>query len=221
MHFLLWPTRIRQRDLGVNQSLDFSQLHLNSNSDGFFAEALNLLTKRSGRPNNLADIQALGILTLYEADSDREAEMQKLADEFATAMTDLCLYEASSEPKGDSYERVRVDTYCGSLSLLRILRLSQAAKHQNSHARQRPPDYLEISIVRHFMDDSDSHQAGFQRTALKIFQLTEWIYVLRMQPASPNLSDTVATYIKCLEWYNDIFHDSTSHNHSHLIQFAQ
>lgn len=57
--------------------------------------------------------------------------------------------------------------------------------------------------------------------AVKIFQLVEWIYILRMQPSTPNFSETVATYIKCLEWYNGIFHDGTSHSDSHFIRFAQ
>lgn len=116
---LALATRIKQEDVGVNQSLEFSQQRLNTRSDGFFAAALNLLPKNGGRPNNLADVQALGILALYEASSDREAEMQKLADEFATAMTDLCLHEVSSQLKADSYGRVRANTYCGSISLLR------------------------------------------------------------------------------------------------------
>lgn len=57
--------------------------------------------------------------------------------------------------------------------------------------------------------------------AAKIFQLTEWIYILRMRPVQPNFSETVATYIKCLEWYNGIFLENTSHGDSHFTRFAQ
>jgi hypothetical protein len=161
---LALATRIKQQDPGVNQPLHFSQQGLMGGSDGFFAEALTLLPKNGSRPNNLADIQALGILALYEASSDHEVGMQKLADEFATAMNDLCLREVSLQLKANSYESVRANTYCGSISLLRILRLSQASKHQNSNILQRPADYLGIlqenNTIRQLVDDLDSHVQG-------------------------------------------------------------
>ena len=119
---LALATRSREQAPVINQSLDSSQQRLNTSSDGFFAEATDILPKREGRPNNLADIQALGLLALYEASSNREDQAQELADGFAAAITDLCLHEASLMPEDSSYELARATTYCGALTLLRYAR---------------------------------------------------------------------------------------------------
>lgn len=122
--------RIKQQDPRMNQQVDFSHQRLNTSSDGFFADAMKLLPSNGGRPKNLADIQALGMLALYEASSDREAETQKLANEFAAAITELCLHEVPTQLKGTGYERVRAYTYCGAISLLRYAAIRQTLKTQ-------------------------------------------------------------------------------------------
>jgi hypothetical protein len=116
---LALATRIKDEGPIMNQSLDFPQQRLNKNSDRFSTEAISLLSENGRRPNNLADIQALGVLALYKASCDREDETQRLASEFAAAIADLCLREDSAQLKDSSYERVRVDAYCGAISLLR------------------------------------------------------------------------------------------------------
>jgi hypothetical protein len=116
---LALATRSRESGQTANQSLDSQPHPVNTNSDGFFAEATALLPKRGGRPTSLADIQALGLLALYEASAGREDRAQGLADEFVASIIDLCLHERSLVSTGRSYQLARTSTYCGALSLLR------------------------------------------------------------------------------------------------------
>jgi hypothetical protein len=69
--------------------------------------------------------------------------------------------------------------------------------------------------------EADSVPMEHRQMAAKIFQLIEWIYKLRMQPVEPGFSETVATYIKCLEWYNYLFTDGINYNDDPSARFAQ
>jgi len=145
---LALATRSRESGQTANQSLDSQPHPVNTNSDGFFAEATALLPKRGGRPTSLADIQALGLLALYEASAGREDRAQGLADEFVASIIDLCLHERSLVSTGRSYQLARTSTYCGALSLLRVLRLSQPQNYQHKETmEQLPPSFIKLVDV--------------------------------------------------------------------------
>ncbi|OAQ93891.1 nitrate assimilation regulatory protein nirA [Purpureocillium lilacinum] len=97
-----------------------------SDSQALFDEAEALVSSR-GQPGSLPDIQALGMLALYQVSCGREAEARELAEAFASAITELCLREPLPTDKPDSqYALVRATTYCGAISLVRILKLLTA-----------------------------------------------------------------------------------------------
>lgn len=83
----------------------------------FFREA-EANIQRCGPSNSLPNIQALGILSLYQIRCGRESEAQRLAKGFVTGMTELCRHEPLVG-KDKQYARVRAATHCGAVSLTR------------------------------------------------------------------------------------------------------
>ncbi len=57
------------------------------------------MARDQGRPSRLPDIQALGMLALFQVSGACEAEAMGLAEEFAAAVTDLCLQEPHDADK--------------------------------------------------------------------------------------------------------------------------
>ena len=80
---------------------------------------------RSGLENasTLPDIQALGVLAMYQLQCGHESEARKLAEDFGDAMTSLCLRELHTPTKGEQYRLVRASSYCAAISLIRFVRL--------------------------------------------------------------------------------------------------
>lgn len=81
----------------------------------FFREARQLLTGNCLK--SLPDVQAVGILSLYELACGRESEARALAELFCDAITGLCLRRVRDE--GAQYRLVRATTYCAAISLIR------------------------------------------------------------------------------------------------------
>lgn len=73
--------------------------------------------------DTLPNIQAIGVLALYEASFGQEARAAKLADEYASAIADLCFSEPTPQP-GSDYNQARADTYRGAISLRRYALLT-------------------------------------------------------------------------------------------------
>lgn len=90
-----------------------------TDSQAFWNEAEALIRGSGQHSNRLPDIQALGIMALYQVSSGRQAEARELADEFAAAATDLCLRAPAAEEQQEQCARVRATTYCGAISLVR------------------------------------------------------------------------------------------------------
>jgi hypothetical protein len=88
----------------------------------FFDQAKSEVQNGGSPSDRLPDIQALGILSLYEIRCGQEAEAQIFAKEFLTSITELCQREPSTDEEGDEqYTRVRTTTYCGAVSLSRYV----------------------------------------------------------------------------------------------------
>ena len=80
---------------------------------------------RSGLENasTLPDIQALGVLAMYQLQCGHESEARNLAENFGDAMTNLCLRELHATTKGERYRLVRASSYCAAISLIRFVRI--------------------------------------------------------------------------------------------------
>lgn len=89
-------------------------------SKPFFDEA-DAIIRSTGPSASLPDIQAIGILALYQITCGREAEAQALADSFAARIADLCLQEPLVGSEADEYAKVRATSYCGAVSLIRYV----------------------------------------------------------------------------------------------------
>lgn len=73
--------------------------------------------------STLPDIQALGILAMYQLQCGRETEARNLAEIFGAAMTNLCLRESHGVTNGEQYRLVRATSYCAAISLIRFVLL--------------------------------------------------------------------------------------------------
>ncbi|KAH7111007.1 nitrate assimilation regulatory protein nirA, partial [Dactylonectria estremocensis] len=188
----------------------------------FLDEAEAILQAR-GPLNRLPDIQALGILSLYQMRCGREAEAHELAEAFVASITELCQREPLMDKEEEQYSRARATTYCGAVSLVRILHLTTGLLFDvPSHTLQEDslildePSYSSMgnsqgrSSTRPYLatDVHNSQQRDLQLITAKMFQLTEWVHKLITSARSaPGIAsnDIVAVYNKCLDWYESLF----------------
>jgi hypothetical protein len=77
------------------------------------------ILRKVGRPTHLPDIQALGILSIYEFSCGRETEAQTLAQLFLSSITYLYNQHSVSKELDEQFVLVRNTTYCGAASLVR------------------------------------------------------------------------------------------------------
>lgn len=89
-----------------------------STSETFVRESSAHLHGEGPTIDTLPNIQAVGVLALYEASFGQDARASKLADEYAAAIADLCFSEPTPVP-GSDYDQVRTDAYHGAISLRR------------------------------------------------------------------------------------------------------
>jgi hypothetical protein len=68
--------------------------------------------------DSLADVQAIGVLALYEASFGQDLRAANLINEFAIAMADL-YFNNVTLPTSISYNRIRSNSYRGAISLRR------------------------------------------------------------------------------------------------------
>lgn len=90
-------------------------------SSVFFEEAESIVLRNDSSGKSLPDIQALGILAIYQISYGRNAEAFQLIETFKTAATDFCLQEPLIGPTEEFYGVVRATTYCGAVSLSRYV----------------------------------------------------------------------------------------------------
>ncbi|KAM4061174.1 putative nitrate assimilation regulatory protein nirA [Hirsutella rhossiliensis] len=195
-------------------------------SKTFFDEA-DAIIHGTGHSTNLPDIQAIGILSLYQITCGREAEAQALAESFAARIADLCLQEPLEGAEAEEYAKVRATSYCGAVSLIRILRLTtgQVFNMSTNHRLQDDSIFLDQSSCRAeylfggqcgsgitpdlALDARGSQLRNLQLIPARVFQLTEWVYKLASAANTPNgqfgTGEVMAVYTKCLDWYEGFF----------------
>ncbi|KAM4061565.1 nitrate assimilation regulatory protein nirA [Hirsutella rhossiliensis] len=175
------------------------------------------------RPSaNLPDIQAIGILSLYQITCGREAEAQALADSFAARIVNLCPQEPLMGSEAEKYAKVWATSYRGAVSLIRILRLTTGQVFTMSTSCKLQDDSI-------FLDQSacsaeylfggqcgsgttpdptlkarSSQLRNLQLIPARVFQLTEWVYkLLSSATHTPNgrfdTAEVMAVYTECLD----------------------
>lgn len=93
-----------------------------SASESFYTEAESLLLNLRSLHNGLdhiPDIQALGLLALYQVGCGHEAKAQELGEDCLASITDLCLNNPVDGTEEQHYLVVRATTFCGATTLVR------------------------------------------------------------------------------------------------------
>lgn len=66
-----------------------------------------------------------------------------------------------------------------------------------------------ITVADLSLDAHSSKLSGIQLIGAKLFQLTEWVYKVlsgpEVTPIKISLSEAIAVYTKCLNWYDEFF----------------
>jgi hypothetical protein len=110
----------------VNENDDDSEVLPSGwlSSRPFFDEA-KARVQSSEQLKQLPDIQALGILSLYEIRCGQEAKAHELADAFVYSIKEFCKRQPVVGKEAEQYARVQTTTYCGAVSL---------SRYANNHA---------------------------------------------------------------------------------------
>ncbi|KAK1754718.1 fungal transcriptional regulatory protein [Echria macrotheca] len=189
-----------------------------------FLDEANGMLQTVRRLEGLPDIQALGMLSLYHLRCGRENEAHEVAKAFATSIRDLLVNSPTAGGDQD-YMRVRNITYCGAVTLTRMLALASGRifniaeytiqedlfsidQLPGGGLRGIPNKQGRPGPTPGLATDGNARPWDVQLIGASLFQLTEWVYQLIMaaqtdvQAASDELP---AVYKRCLNWYTDIF----------------
>ncbi|KAL7903991.1 hypothetical protein GGI35DRAFT_490880 [Trichoderma velutinum] len=145
------------------------------------------------QPNHLPDIQAVGIMSIYKVTCGGIREAQTLAQLLWSGITDLCNRHPPEEENDTQYALACTTTYCGAVSLIRLIRLvacGQSFNLSNLVLEQDPiildqslcgltstcEDNGDLRFAGLGIDAHSSKLCGIHLIGAKIFQLTEWTY---------------------------------------------
>ncbi|KAF4589117.1 nitrate assimilation regulatory protein nirA [Ophiocordyceps camponoti-floridani] len=198
----------------VNEGSDHESRPPSFRSRAFADEAESLVQHGDSPPRSLPQVQTLGILSLYRASHGDEDGAQRLARLFATHAEDLCI---RTDETDDELRTARTNTYCGAVSLIRLLHLTTVRAMGLSAPCLLPPDESALAYKSCYTDDGGAvtvpadvlDSRTLQLLPVRLFQLTEWVYKLLSTAVSRDGDlDTrglFAVYTKCLRWYEGIF----------------
>lgn len=91
-----------------------------SESKLYFKDA-EVAAKMYGVPTSLPDIQALGLLSLYQVGCGFEIESLELAETFVIGMSKLCARNSSKGDEPANYTGICSASYCGAVYLIRYV----------------------------------------------------------------------------------------------------
>ncbi|KAF1732019.1 Conidial development protein fluffy [Beauveria bassiana] len=185
----------------------------------YFLQKANSTLKAQGSVDSLPDIQSLGMLALYHIRCGQEKEARQLAESCSARIQSLCVRESVLNAPDAEYAKVRAATYCGAISLLRMLNLTTGVVFNDSQQSQEDSFVLDqlpcngaginsISLDLTYDTAMTLQLANPQILFVKMFQLTEWVYkviVAHQKDSLSNQKKVLATYTKCLGWYRDVF----------------
>ncbi|KAI5459151.1 hypothetical protein BGZ63DRAFT_512716 [Mariannaea sp. PMI_226] len=217
---LALATRLINESGDDNGILPSGWLH----SKFFFQKAESLLSGKAPF-SSLPDNQALGILSLYQIRCGREVQAKHLAETFVASITQLCQHEQPEirQEESDAYDRVRATTYCGAVSLARILCLTTGQKFIGSEGTTQQ-DTLFLYLLPHCSGVNSQEDEGLrphlavnvfppllwnlQHLTSRVFQLTDWVHSLLVAAEADiqeALNDVGEVYHRCLNWYKSFF----------------
>ncbi|KAJ6785245.1 hypothetical protein PWT90_07212 [Aphanocladium album] len=199
----------------------------------YFLQKAETMLREQGSPRTLPDIQSLGILAFYHIRCGQENAARELAEQCSSGIRSLCSQERDASTLEEQYIKVRATTYCGAISLLRMLHLTTGIIFSRLESIEEDSYVLDqlpctgTGLNTMVSDLSSETTLNFQLETpqiliVKMFQLTEWVYkaIVANQNASPAITENVlVTYTKCLSWYRDIFHLIGSGSRSPFILF--
>ncbi|KAM4056414.1 nitrate assimilation regulatory protein nirA [Hirsutella rhossiliensis] len=171
------------------------------------------------RPSaNLPDIQAIGILSLYQITCGREAEAQALADSFAARIVNLVL-KSPDGLRGREYAKVWATSIL-RLTTGQVFTMSTSCKLQDDSIfldqSACSAEYLfggqcgSGTTPDPALKARGSQLRNLQLIPARVFQLTEWVYkLLSSATHTPNgrfdTAEVMAVYTECLDWYEGFF----------------
>ncbi|KAM3525646.1 hypothetical protein MY4038_007198 [Beauveria bassiana] len=188
-------------------------------------EAIHTLHRGTWLPETIPEIQALGVLALYCACNSWKEESRNFAMDFAEAIRKFCVQNANLGSEPTSTRRITASTYCGAISLNRVL--VQIHRYNMS----LPPDWYEVpdgspgckdgrvdgqSWTEHllrptlvndvFVPEPDARGDDLYVVAAELYQLVEQVFKTCCVPEKDRtFADATVTYIKGLEWYQNFF----------------
>ncbi|KAH7166516.1 nitrate assimilation regulatory protein nirA [Dactylonectria macrodidyma] len=201
---------------------DFSLLPSGWFGSKLFLDEAETLLQANEPLESLPDIQALGMLSFYHIRCGREARAHELAEACIDRITRVRQQEKPTGMEEQQYSRACAITYCGAISLVRMLQLTTGLIfNAPTYAVQDNTLVLEDP----FQINKNHGQAGASTPILftainksqlfdlsvitaKVFQLTELAYNIvasaRVEPETA-MKEVVAIYGQCLDWYEDFF----------------
>ncbi|KAJ6782685.1 hypothetical protein PWT90_02447 [Aphanocladium album] len=192
--------------------------------DLFAQEAVAGLYSRSGLPQHTADIQALGVLSLYCLGRGKISDAQGFASDFGAAITKQWRRSHSLQPGSSPFPdmQAHANIYCAAVSFNRLLFLMQdyndtldelAAKVGMelftvsggvfNNGTEPKSDFSSSILEDWFFADlnpiSGSPVSNSPNViAAKLFELTEWIYQARYCSEKKTLKEVVRLYQESL-----------------------
>lgn len=196
--------------------------------DAFAQEAISALYNGTGLPRRIADIQALGILSLYCLGRSKLLDGKGFAGDFGAAIIEQWRTEQPIEPDPNIFPdtQAHASIYCAAISLNRVIFLFQDYyKTLNEHSRKMglenfhvSPQEGEMTTVQPLLDLSKSiiddafSSKNFKSfpdnprvIAAKLFELTERTYKARRSSFIATFSHAVRVYQDGLRWYQSFF----------------
>ncbi|KAH8719829.1 hypothetical protein HC256_000249 [Beauveria bassiana] len=194
----------------------------------FTEEAISALYNGIGLPRRIADIQALGILSLYCLGRNQLNDGRGFASDFGAAIIEQWRTEQPIKPDSRIFPDIQAHAsiYCAAVSLNRILflvsdydgTLDKYARETKVGKLRASREEVYIPTARFQVDLSNSliDDAFYRKDlnlipdsprviAAKLFELTEWTYEARSRPHKVTFNQAVRVYNEGLRWYESFF----------------
>ncbi|KAH7146687.1 nitrate assimilation regulatory protein nirA [Dactylonectria estremocensis] len=202
---------------------DFSLLPSGWFGSKLFLDEAETLLQAHEPLDSLPDIQALGMLSFYYVRCGREAKAHELAEACIDCITRIHQQEKSMGGEEQQYSRACAITYCGAVSLVRILQLTTGLLFNAptyaiqdgtlilDDLFQSSISYGQVGTSTILILSTDAYKSQHFDLSIimaKAFQLTELAYNLvasaRLAPETA-VNEVIAVYAQCLDWYESFF----------------
>ncbi|TQV91171.1 hypothetical protein V2A60_009361 [Cordyceps javanica] len=206
--------------------------------NAFAQEAIAALYSEEGLPQNVADIQALGILALYCLGCGKMNDGLGFASDFGAAIAEQ--WRIRQSDPNFAHRQTYATIYCAAVSFNRLLFLIQdyhktldglAIKVGLERSPLHESGSIDSTISSTNLSGSIIDDAFFEKdlsllpnspkvVAAKVFEFTEWVYKARFT-VEKSFDQAVKLYQNGLQWYESFFaYTSSCTNETPLVLFA-